>query len=794
MLLSLAACIADTERPAPSDEGLSKDADAGVLDAGATAPDGGHATDGGHAADAGGIPDTGGGPPALTVPPGETIRLGDDRGYFDPEILQSPPKMVFTDRDRTVWLADLDPVTGRFKTTTGRELRVDTGHAPLADTNNGPELGVDRRGWSIVYTKPVSDAYALHWARPTADGFDIEIVPHERALLGATVSKAPNADATWAFAIRGAWNTGDAVALDLSAGSVDRIGAAVDGRTDGRWIDGRLQGVTTIVEGPDAGQLSLYDAVTKARRTITADPGEKNRPYGWAAPEADGRLRVLALVDGGAAIAVYEERASGPWPRVMTVPVPPRSGATRMSSPEPFVAQGRSFATATVVDDSGPTRSSQIWILDLGDPRGPGTTRCDGGEDSVLRTEPEVLVGAEQAFVYHYRVQPGSSVTLHRCASGLRTEACPCQNGGACLPMDRCACPSGFSGVRCELPTPSGFHFEAAADYSAERAGVAFLVDIAGQTVFERYEAGFGPNDAHHIFSATKALWALAAAAAVDDGLMSFDEPIAATYSEWAQDDRAAVTMRHVLTLSSGLQQDPERLQGEQRDTHASDKYAHARGLDLRCIRYPCTGSNWVRPGTEFNYGPVDYYIFGGVLKAKLGGEDPLSYLNRRIFDPIGLEWARWTRDEVGQAHLPNGAYLTVREWVKVGRLVLDGGRWGDAQVVRSQTLAALFEPSPANLGHGLFVWLNTPGGEAFVGPPPDPNAPGGAIYRGGHPDLRAGLGAGRNGIYMFPSLDMVVVRQCAAVPGNEDGFGCEDDFIDFWQDNDFIQVLLTGR
>ncbi len=155
--------------------------------------------------------------------------------------------MVFTDGNRTVWLADLDPRTGLFTTDTGRQVLVDTGHARLADTDNGPEFGIDRDGWSIVYTKPIQSEYRLHRARPTNDGFDIQVVPSQVPLLGATVSKDPDADTTWVFAIRDGWDIGDAVALDLATpDTIQRLGPAIDGTTDGRWIDGRPLGITTV--------------------------------------------------------------------------------------------------------------------------------------------------------------------------------------------------------------------------------------------------------------------------------------------------------------------------------------------------------------------------------------------------------------------------------------------------------------------------------------------------------------------------------------------------------------------
>lgn len=354
-----------------------------------------------------------------------------------------------------------------------------------------------------------------------------------------------------------------------------------------------------------------------------------------------------------------------------------------------------------------------------------------------------------------------------------------CANGGAEGSDGRCRCPRGFAGARCTAEIPPAWDFEAAAAYSASRAGVSLLIQRSGETLFERYERGFGPQDDFHLFSATKGFWALAAAAMVQDGLLEgFDEPVARTFPEWAADGRRAVTVRHLMTLSSGLPQDVERLQGEHRDTHAPDKYAHARSLRLRRA-----------PGASFVYGPVDYYVFGALLKEKTG-EDPLAYLERRIFSPIGLEYGRWVRDGVGQAHLPNGAYLTARQWAKFGRLVIDRGRWAGQPVVDPALFDDLLEPSPTNPGHGLFLWLNRPGGVGAVGQPSSTRGPGGFILPEAHPGLFAALGAGRNGLYLLPEHDLVVIRQCHP-EGAGEGFGCEEDFVDYWQDEGFLRTLL---
>ncbi|HJK96419.1 MAG TPA: calcium-binding EGF-like domain-containing protein [Polyangiaceae bacterium LLY-WYZ-14_1] len=409
-------------------------------------------------ADASGAPDAldGGrdaGAPSdpLRVPPGETRQLGAAGiSYFDPEVLSSPPLMTFTDQARTVWLAELDPVTGDLVSADGRDLAIDVGHAPLGATNNGPEFGVDENGWSIVYSKAVGGRIHTHQAFVEGADVTTSAVTSGTPILGAVASKAPEASSVHVLAVRGAWNDGEAVWLDLARPDHQVPWASAVEDTDGRWIDGALLAVHMVRDPPHDGQLALFDPRTETSTPITDDDTAKERPFGWFAPEAEGAIRVLAIVDGGTAIGVYEQRADGPWPQVLRVSLPAGSGGTRFSSPEPFVVNGRSFASVSVVNDSTTPRDSQTWIVDLADPEGPGTVRCDdGGPQPVLRADPEVLIGEEQVFLYWYRFT-GGPVTLHRCASGLRTGDCPCLNGGACLPMDRCACPPGTTGDRCE--------------------------------------------------------------------------------------------------------------------------------------------------------------------------------------------------------------------------------------------------------------------------------------------------------------------------------------------------------
>jgi CubicO group peptidase (beta-lactamase class C family) len=343
--------------------------------------------------------------------------------------------------------------------------------------------------------------------------------------------------------------------------------------------------------------------------------------------------------------------------------------------------------------------------------------------------------------------------------------------------------------------------YQLAAEYSKAHNGLSVLVMQGDKVAFEQYHNGHSADKGHRLASGTKSFWGIMAAAAVEDGLLSLDERVSNTITEWREHPaKSRVTVRQLLNISSGL------VAGKRVLDVAPDKYNRALQMPL-----------WSQPGALFQYGPANYYVFGELMRRKLAprNETPLQYLERRVFKPIGLKYDFWQHDAAGNAHLPNGASLTAREWAKFGIFVKNGGAWKGKQLIPRQLVAQCVASSKANPAYGLTFWLNVPApagvagsrvadGEASAVSESGARAPvhvgrpvgarslaqssesrerhvmrGGSIYSAAPRDLVMAAGAGQQRLYIIPSLDLVIVRQ-----GENSRF----------RDSEFLARLLHGR
>ncbi len=359
----------------------------------------------------------------------------------------------------------------------------------------------------------------------------------------------------------------------------------------------------------------------------------------------------------------------------------------------------------------------------------------------------------------------------------------------------------------------------AAADYSDAHAGRAVLVLHNGDIAFERYSHGWTAEKPHPLASGTKSFNGVLAMCAIEDGLItSLDETVCDTILEWKDDPRKKdITVRHLLTLSSGLQPNhaslgsqgagirdisdirnandgpiAKRIRAKLQNERPADRFAAA-------VRVPSEQD----PGAVFRYGPTHFYAFGEFLERKLktsdrGERSYWEYLRNRVLQPCGIDIGieRFAPDAANKPNLPGGGHLTAREWSRFGAMIAQGGTIDDSKgcatkVLAEERLAECFVPSTKNSAYGLTWWLLTgnAGSVAEVADAVAVTAKGQRVAaqtaaildRDGKPlRIVMAAGAGKQRLYVLPDFDLVIVRFAAM---GKDG----SDF----DDGDFLRTML---
>lgn len=258
------------------------------------------------------------------------------------------------------------------------------------------------------------------------------------------------------------------------------------------------------------------------------------------------------------------------------------------------------------------------------------------------------------------------------------------------------------------------------------------LVIRHGRIVAEWYFGDASPKSKFAAYSTSKSLSSMATGLAIADGKLALDHTVGKYIPDAAPEGKKAVTVKHLLSMSSGVHNDPMVGQREDLFTYATKLVA----MDHE-------------PGAKWDYNNTGLALLSPVFH-KATGKQIDELLTDRVFRPIGIraEDLTWERRE-GLAIPYSGCHTTNRSMGRIGLLVLNHGKWNGKQIVPAEWLKESITPSQElNKSYGYLWWNNTTNKW--------PNVP---------KDAYAALGKWDNNIFIAPSLDLVVIRQSDLAP-----------------------------
>lgn len=199
------------------------------------------------------------------------------------------------------------------------------------------------------------------------------------------------------------------------------------------------------------------------------------------------------------------------------------------------------------------------------------------------------------------------------------------------------------------------------------------LVLEGDEILLERYAHGRVREDRWVSFSVAKSLTSTLVGAAIRDGYIDdLDAPLTATVPELIGSAYDGVTVRQLLTMTSGV------AWNEDYDDPASDValiFAEPTvGDESPILSYLRRLPRAHPPGEHFNYNTGETELVG-ILVARATGRSLAAYLSEKIWAPFGMQRdARWQVHENGQAMGGCCLNFTLRDQGRFGRFILGGG------------------------------------------------------------------------------------------------------------------------
>ena len=300
---------------------------------------------------------------------------------------------------------------------------------------------------------------------------------------------------------------------------------------------------------------------------------------------------------------------------------------------------------------------------------------------------------------------------------------------------------------------------DAATDYAARNASTSLLVWHRGQLQRAAYWNGTTAATLVNSRSLHKMLGGLVIAAAIQQGhIHSLDDSVADYITEWRGTSKAAMTIRHVLTMSSGLMWFGE---GGGPLSLASRRYLDPEWERILIDRIPLA----FPPGSAYDYSDITADLMP-IIVERATHERYARFLSAAILEPIGAAGGEiWVDRPGGDPHGGCCLLLPPETWLRIGILVLHGGRVGEQQILPPEWTAEMVRPSPHNPHFGLMVWIGEPYSERRLYARPDSPAnrarQPGAFHSEPYLARDLLLFDGLNGqlVYIVPSYSLVIVR-----------------------------------
>lgn len=239
------------------------------------------------------------------------------------------------------------------------------------------------------------------------------------------------------------------------------------------------------------------------------------------------------------------------------------------------------------------------------------------------------------------------------------------------------------------------------------------LIMLRGGSIFaEGYWAPFDVGFYHRLYSSSKSIVSLAIGIMRGEGRLSLEDKVISFFPDLLPEEvhpyLAAATVRDLLMMATPHN---ENAYGR-RDENWVWEFINRRPSHL--------------PGSAFLYDTAGTVTLNAIVE-RVSGQNLMDYLRPRLFDPAGISGGAWAIERPeGGVWGGSGIMFTARDFARLALVCLNGGRWGEQQLVpedyvREATSRQIDNRLPggdpeAAQGYGYQFWRTRHNGFAMVG------------------------------------------------------------------------------
>jgi CubicO group peptidase (beta-lactamase class C family) len=238
----------------------------------------------------------------------------------------------------------------------------------------------------------------------------------------------------------------------------------------------------------------------------------------------------------------------------------------------------------------------------------------------------------------------------------------------------------------------------------------ALLIVKNGRIVTEIYRNNTDATTRFIGWSMTKSITSILIGCALQEGrIKSLDDPIIRYLPELKGGGYEGATVRHILQMRSGVEYE-ERYDFGNPGVAARN---HELALVQNVVRFADVARTVKRihpPGQVWQYKTLDTAVLGWLIERVTGGSTVSAYTAQRLWEPLGAEsdgfYIMDGAPGAGREFSGAGFNATLRDWARIGLLMLNEGKANGHQIVPAEWVRESTRPTGGpGPGYGYQWW-----------------------------------------------------------------------------------------